>query len=566
MTTLLRERLWFALASFIILCAGLAAMHWRVFDAADRALMDAGFRWLRQYAPQPVSRDVVLVGIDEATYRALPEPFALWHPHLGRFLKGMAEAGPSAIGVDVVLPDRSYDFLIPGYDRPLLEGLAALRGKVPVVLAQAFDEHGNQRQLFAPYQSLAGSEALGSVAVCRDADLMVRRFDPASCGDSTATSSLAGRMAAKLGIEQDWRGYIDYASGDPIQYVPFHQVLRWIDAQDTARLSSVFAGKPVLVGVVLPFSDRHPLPVALAAFEPESRVLPGALIHVQALRSMMHRGFVQPLAPVAVMLTSLLALALWFGRTQAAKTIFAVILVFALPAVALLMLWKGWWLPGGSLALLAFFAFGARAAFDARGQIRERRFLKEAFGSYVSPQILKEILGGRLRPGVRAHRQRIAIFHCNIRGFTARAEATPPEAVMSLLNDYFGVATEAIYRHGGTTNKFLGDGLLAFFGAPQPLENAERCALEAAQDLLEGLQDVNERLRQQGQPPLVVGVGIHTGEVVLGHVGGATHQEYTAIGAVVNMATRLEDLTRTLPYPVICSAPVAATSPARSST
>ena len=69
--------------------------------------------------------------------------------------------------------------------------------------------------------------------------------------------------------------------------------------------------------------------------------------------------------------------------------------------------------------------------------------------------------------------------------------------------------------------------------------------------------DLNERLRQQGQPPLVVGVGIHTGEVVLGHVGGATHQEYTAIGAVVNMATRLEDLTRTLPYPVICSAPVA---------
>ena len=84
-----------------------------------------------------------------------------------------------------------------------------------------------------------------------------------------------------------------------------------------------------------------------------------------------------------------------------------------------------------------------------------------------------------------------------------------------------------------------GDGLLAFFGAPQPLENAERCALEAAQGLLEGLQDVNERLRQQGQPPLVVGVGIHTGEVVLGHVGGATHQEYTAIGAVINLAARL---------------------------
>jgi adenylate cyclase len=554
-----RERLRIGIAFLVMAVASLAAVHWRVFEAADNAVLDEGFRLLRERAPQPVARDVVLVGIDENTFRQLREPFALWHPHLGRFLKAIAAAKPSVVGLDIVLPDKSYDFLVPGYDRPLLEGLAALRGAVPVVLAQSLDEHGNQRQLFPPYLSLVGTDALGSVAVCRDADGTIRRFDETRCGELDGEATLAGRMAAKLGIEQRWSGYIDYAAGDAVGYVPFHQVLAWIDAGDTARIEAAFGGKPVILGVILPFSDRHPLPVSLAAFEPDSRYLPGVLIHVQALRSMMQRGFVQALPSPVQWLLAVLAAGFWFGRSgvgKAAVTALAVVAAFS--GFVLLLFWKGLYLPGATLSLLVLCAFGARLAYDARHQIRERRFLRDAFGSYVSPQILKEILRGRIRPGIAGRRERICVMFCDIRGFTTRAENLSPEEVIGLLNDYFSAVTAAIYRHGGTTNKFLGDGLLAFFGAPQALANAEKSALEAAQDMLAALEPVNARLEASGKAPIRAGIGLHSGEVVLGHVGGESHQEYTAIGDVVNIASRLDGLTKEVGYPIVCSEPVAA--------
>ncbi len=551
------ERLPIALGFLAALALGFAALHWNVLQPADLGLLDAEFRLLREIRPQPVSRDVALVAVDESTFREFREPFSLWHPHLGKFLKAMALAKPAVVGLDIVLPDKSYDFLIPGYDRPLLEGLGALRGVAAVVLAQSLDEHGNQRRLFAPYVSLAGADSLGSIAICRDADGMIRRFDEALCADAGSEATLAGRMAAHLGIEQHWSGYIDYAAGDPVSYVPLQQVLQWLDQNDQQRLASAFAGKPVLLGVALPYSDRHPLPVALAAFEPESRLLPGVLVHVQALRSMMHRGLVQPLPAWGVYLLALGALALWLGRSSAAKAAVALAVVIGAPAASLLLLWKGSEIPGASLGLLAALAFLARLAYDARGQLRERRFLRDAFGSYVSPQILKEILRGRIRPGVAGKRERICVLFCRLQDFSARARQLEPEETVALLNECFSAATEAIYRHGGTTNKFLGDAVVALFGAPQILANPAKSALEAAQDMLEGLAAVNARLLAQGKLPVSAGIGIHCGEAVLGHVGGRAHQEYTAIGDAVSVASRLQSLSAELRYPVICSADVA---------
>jgi adenylate cyclase len=551
------SRLRYALLFLAALAGALAALHWRLFEAADLKLLDLEFRVLREREPQPIKRDIVLVGIDEATFQVLREPFALWHPHLGRFLKAMALARPSALGLDIVLPDRSYHFLIPHYDQPLLEGLAALRGVTPIVLAQSLDEHGNQRQLFPPFVSLVGKDALGSVAVCSDPDMVIRRFDEKRCGEIDSQATFAGRMARHLGVEQAWSGYINYAIGDPINYVPFQQVLEWIDQGDDVQLASTFRGRPVLLGVVLPYTDRHPLPVPIAAFEPANELLPGVLIHVQALRSMLQRGLVQPLPPFALVILELLAFAFWFGRSGLLKSTLLAAALAAVLGGSLLMLWKGIYVPGVSLAVLAVAAFAARIVYETLQQMQERRFLRNTFGSYVSPQILKEILSGRLKPGLGGSRERICVMFSDIRGFTSRAEMLPPEEVIALLNRYFAAITDAIYKHGGTTNKFLGDGLLAFFGAPQALENPEKCALEAAQDMLAGLCLLNLRLEAEGKPPIKAGIGLHSGEVVLGHVGGVSHHEYTAIGDVVNIASRLEALTKEVGYPVVCSAQVA---------
>jgi len=550
------ERLKKTFVALALVLAALAVLYWHVFDAVDRRLADDQFRVLRRHFPQPVARDVLLVGIDEETYRSFSEPFALWHPHLGKFLKAMALAKPAVVGLDIVLPDKSYNFLIPDYDRPLLEGLAAVRGTAPIVLARSLDEHGNQRTLFPPYISLAGTEALGSVAVCRDVDLVVRRFDESDCGNAAAPT-LAGRMAKQLGIEQSWRGLIDYAAGDPVSYLPLQEVLRWSDAGDNERLRSTFAGKPVLLGVILPYSDRHALPVALAAFEPETRVLPGVLVHVQALRSMMHRGLIQPAPSFVIVLLSIAALGFWLGPSGWLKSSLLVIGIALALTLSTLLLWKGTYLPAGTLCLLAVGAFLVRLAYDARGQIRERRFLRNAFGSSVSPQILKEILRGRISPGVAGTRQNLCVVYCRLLDFNQRAHELPAEESIALLNECFSAVTGAVYKHGGATNKFLGDALIAFFGAPQLLPNPNKSALEAAQDMLEEIGRLNERLRALGKKQVVLTVGVHSGEAVLGYVGGTSHHEYTAVGPAVSIASRLQGLCRELGFPVVCSVDVA---------
>src|SRR5260221_2654111 len=144
-----REKARFLAAFALVLGAGLAAQYGGLAERADRALLDAEFRQLRERAPQPVDRDVVVVGIDETTFQVLREPFALWHPHLGRFLQAMAIAKPSVLGLDIVLPDRSYQFLIPNYDQPLVQGLAELRGEAqgPGVLAQPLAARGSRRTI-----------------------------------------------------------------------------------------------------------------------------------------------------------------------------------------------------------------------------------------------------------------------------------------------------------------------------------------------------------------------------------------------------------------------------------
>lgn len=542
-----------------VLLVALALMHWRAFDGAERALLDAEFRYLRAHYPQAAEKDVVLIGIDEAALAAQREPFALWHPYLGRLLKGLALAKPAVAGLDVVLPSRSFDFLIPQYDRPLLEGLAALRNVAPVVLAQSLDDRGNQRVIFPAYLALAGPDGVGSVIVCRDPDHIVRRYDERKCGFGGNETSFANRMAQHLGVQKkSWQGFINYSIGDAITYIPVQKVFEWIDNNNEAQLNEAFRGKPVMLGMIQPFTDRFPLPVALTSFEPDTRLLPGVLIQVQALRSMLGAGLVAPLPADLELAFAALAALFWFGAGGWRKALVFALTAAALIALATLLLpWKNVQFPAASLAGVSFLALAARFAYEAFLKRHEQRLLREAFASYVNPQILKKILRGRIRPGLGGNRQRVCVMCCNIRGFTSRAERMAPEAVIKLLNDYFSAAVSAVLKHEGTTSKISADGLLAFFGAPQQLANPEKNALEASQDALENLERLNEQLAARGGEPLTVGIGLHSGEVVLGQVGAVLHREYTAIGDVVNVASRLEQATTELGYPVVCSTFVA---------
>jgi len=140
--------------------------------------------------------------------------------------------------------------------------------------------------------------------------------------------------------------------------------------------------------------------------------------------------------------------------------------------------------------------------------------------------------------------QTITILFADIRGFTRISEHAPPEKIVSLLNRYFSAMTDIIFAHGGTLDKYLGDGLMALFGAPTATPEDASNALNAAVAMQRRVLSINKELRDEGLHEIGVGMGLHTGEVTVGYIGSERRSEYTAIGDAVNTASRLETNAR----------------------
>jgi adenylate cyclase len=265
---------------------------------------------------------------------------------------------------------------------------------------------------------------------------------------------------------------------------------------------------------------------------------------------------VQPVGAWAVYLLCALGATLMLvpaGR-RASGALFAFLAV--LGCVMLFLLDAGRYLETGAPLLAAVAAVGIRFVDDAVAQARERAMLRNSFGSYVSPQIMSEILAGRITPELGGKRALVCILFSDVRNFTRRSEHMPPEELIGTLNEYFTEMTQCVHEHGGTVDKFIGDGMMCFFGAPQPLANACDAAVAAGKEMLVRLQGLNERFRAQGREPVSIGIGLHFGEVVLGHVGSNARHEYTAIGDAVNTASRVEGLTKGVGYALAISSDV----------
>ena len=184
--------------------------------------------------------------------------------------------------------------------------------------------------------------------------------------------------------------------------------------------------------------------------------------------------------------------------------------------------------------------------------LRSQQVTRYLFNHYVSPEVANYALEhGAERGGVLTE---ATVLFSDIRDFTAMAEKLPPATVMALLNRYFQAMEEAIRAYGGIINKFVGDSLMAIFGTPlNPLADHAEAAIWAAAEMTRTLRLFNEAQRVRGEPTLRIGIGIATGTVVAGNVGGTERIEYTLIGNTVNVASRLEAMTKKMGVPILLS-------------
>ena len=519
-----------------------------------RWAFDHQVRLIRETHPRPLGEDVVLIGIDEGTYSAFDEPFALWHRHFGTMLRALARAKPRAIAMDTVLPERSYDFIQKGSDLSLMQGLALLKNaQVPFVYVQTISDKGTPAPVQPNLVNYLTPDNFGLDQQAIDADLTSRRFFFTTFDSfGKPVPTLASQVLRQLKIPVK-EGYIDYSIGAPLDYVPMQAVEKMTDAQ----LRHTFGNRIIFVGSLIGGTDRWRLPTQLLVRDPGRRRddydQPGVLIHAQVVRSHLSTGLLHPI-PEKLR---------WLAMAIAATAVFisaSPFLVIAAAVVAPLLLAGAGLativsaqtiLPLASIIITFWIALFVRGVFDAVEAVIERFRLQQSFSGQVSPAVLKEMLGGALSPGVSGQLAEVCVLFSDVRDFTTLSENMPPQVVTTVLQRYFDRMVHAVHRYDGTVDKFIGDGMMVLFGAPRKSKDPCGEAVQCALAMLMALDSLNEEFKREGLPTLTIGIGINYGTVTVGNIGSSERHNYSAIGDAVNVAARVEGLTKELGRKII---------------
>lgn len=326
--------------------------------------------------------------------------------------------------------------------------------------------------------------------------------------------------------------------GGAFEYVSATDLLNHRIAADHLK------GKLVLVGSSAPGTyDQRATPV--------DEVYPGVEVHASLLSGLLDARLpVQPdWASGFEVLQLLLAAAVLAGALPRLRAVRGAQLVGGIGiALIALNLWayrfEGLLLPLASGLLLTTLIYAGSTVWGYIVEGRSRRSLARLFGSYVPPELVDEMARDPARYDMRAENRELTVMFCDMRNFTLVSELLAPEDVRGLVNSFFSTMTSAIREHRGTLDKYIGDAIMAFWGAPLADPAHAANAIRAALAMTARLAALNAELRGRGLPEIGLGIGLNTGTVCVGDMGSSMRRSYTVMGDAVNLASRIEGLTR----------------------
>ncbi len=300
------------------------------------------------------------------------------------------------------------------------------------------------------------------------------------------------------------------------------------------------------------FKDKIVFVGATAAGTYDLKVTPlspftaGVLIHMTALDNMLRNRYMRPASSWAFVLGTLLlclstASAFILSRRPLLKVGLAIGVVLAYYGLVVHAftshgLWMELALPTGA----ALLTFTTAATLEYFTEGRKRRQLRAVFDRFMAPEVVQEILRDPERIELGGETRVLSVLFTDVAGFTTLSEKLPPQRLVELINRYLSAMAGVILRHRGNVNKYLGDGIMAIFGAPAGDPAHATLACYAALDCQAALAELREEGRRQGYPDLVTRIGINSGPLVVGYMGSQARMEYTAMGDSVNLASRLE--------------------------
>jgi adenylate cyclase len=533
-----------------------------------RTLEDATYDWrLRATARQADARpDIALIVINESSLRAMDPIFGRWpwprivHSGVVDFL---ARAKARVIAYDVLLTDRDRtSFEIGGNAMTGADSDAALAASVAragnvVMLADVLVDG-----LRLPYEGLAQSAAaVGHNRGVKATEGVARSFEPYVDVDGKKIPSLgmaaaliadrnAGDAPLPLGQSRElllnFHGPFEVEQRYTYPTYPFFNVLlseEQIQGGEKPAIDpAVFKDKLVFIGTSASgLSDIWRDPFGGVG-------MPGVQLHAALADDVLSRRFMRRASTQAEVATTMAAGVV----TGVAATLLPV--VWAVPLVLALTAGLGVWLTqqisvGVWLAAVPPIAAMALALFEGVAwqyfvEGREKRRVKGLFGRYVSKDVFNHLMADPSVARLGGGRREMTVLFSDIRGFTSASEKSTPEAVVHQLNEYFTAMVEVLFRHQGTLDKFVGDMVMGLFGAPVADPRHADHAVAAAVEMTEVLDRLNARWTAEGRPPLDIGIGINSGEMIAGNIGSDTIMSYTVIGDAVNLGARLESLNK----------------------
>jgi adenylate cyclase len=534
------------------------------------------FLFLRERVPAP---EIVLVVIDDDAFAALGQRQPLPRRYLADLADFLLRSGARVVAFDLVITTATQ----PEDDQALVATVrrwAAERPGALVFASLAVPEAGTRAYTMLPAFSPELTAPVGFANAPVGADGVVRRFTPAltaSDGGRLPALSLAalagstgvgaGELAARLGAARStiplpvrdehgrlvraetslaqlggapWR--IDY-TGPPGAFTSFpsEPLVALARSGTTPDMDNPFRDRIVLVGATfLESRDSFPTPTGLMS---------GVEIQAHMVNTLLARRTLLPppwylnLALLTGVCLSISLLSLWLR--PAWLGLVGLALVAALVAASYEAYTRGgYWLD--FLAPL----LGTLAYLQGAHWLRRRR-LRSAFGQYVSPQVMDQVLrqGSPLGGEVR----RVTVLMSDLRGFTTISESLPPEVVSAMMNEYFTAMVEVILAHRGLVQDFIGDAIMAVYGAP--LDDPEHCwhAARSAMGMHAALESLNRKWEAEGRGPLAMGVAVHTGPVFAGTLGAPRKKKYAVLGDTVNLTSRMEGLNRDLGTGILVS-------------
>jgi len=442
-------------------------------------------------------------------------------------------------------------------------------------------QRARERGIVLPLMELvAGADRLGFVNIRPDADKTFRRYDllrlwgppgqPAKAYPSLGlAAAMAGHGATDVTVEPgariglpgsppvttaaDGRMLLNFR-GPEFTFAPvkFVNILLSLQAEPGAKplyAADRFKDKIVLIGINAEgYEDTHQTPL--------SARFPGVELHATAIDNLLRGDALfapQWNLPLAAGAAALGTAAVFLLPGVAAPLIaLTALLVLGLCLVA----WS--WLSLLAVPVAAPAIAGSTSAVGAflyrlLVEGRQKREMKRAFQSYLAPEVLKEVLRDPSTLKLGGDVRDVTLFFTDLQGFTGLAEHSEPHELVAFLNDYFTRMCEPVLAEHGVIDKFIGDAIMAFFGAPIAAANHGRAAVRAAVQALQISAQIAAEVQARGIPPIATRIGIHSGQAVIGNMGSKSRFDYTAIGDTVNLAARLEGANKAFGTHCLCS-------------